>query len=155
MTVVVGGQARKVGKTTAVCEIIAATREAQWTAVKITADAHGADLTQPVIHEEINPGPDTDTARYLAAGAARALWIRARHAADLARVLPQTGNIIYESNAITEVLTPDLFVFIQGKGWKESAASIDRADYIVDRVTPALLHRIRRQAVPASAGGSK
>ena len=146
MTVVVGGQARKVGKTTAVCDIIAATREANWTAVKITAHDHGADLSQPVVHEETQRGSDTDTARYLAAGAARALWIRAQPA-DLADVLPQHGgNIIYESNAIIDVLTPDLFLFITGEGWKDSATrAIDRADYAIDRVTPALLEQIRRQ----------
>lgn len=155
MIVLVGGQASKVGKTTAVCAIIDATREARWTAVKITPHAHGEDLTAPVIREEIAPGTTTDTARYLQAGAVKAFWIRAR-AADLADVVPREGNVIVESNALAAVLVPDLFLFITAPGaeWKDSSLCIEKADYVLEAVTPPLIERIRRLSLPASARGS-
>ena len=85
MIVVVGGSSRKAGKTTVICEIIAATSGAQWTAVKVTPDVHV-------------PGPTGDTGRYLAAGAVRSM---------LTKEAPELkGNVILESNRIMDVLAP-------------------------------------------------
>ncbi len=39
--VIIGGQARNVGKTSVVCALIAAMPERRWTAVKITQFGHG------------------------------------------------------------------------------------------------------------------
>ena len=62
--------------------------EIPWTAVKITTHEHGRergqDKTTP-IWEETAPGEGTDTARYLSAGARRALGGKA--AARVAPVL--------------------------------------------------------------------
>jgi len=57
--VVVAGQARKVGKTSLVCGLIAAMPEMEWVAVKISPHSHGV-------------GEGGDTARFLAAGAMQA-----------------------------------------------------------------------------------
>lgn len=126
MTVVVGGSSRKAGKTTVICEIIAATRGACWTAVKISSHDH-------------EPGAFGDTERYLAAGAAHAAIFDGYPAGRFA------GNIIVESNSVMETLAPDLFIFVDGGGeWKPSAARhAAKAQYMVaGHATPELIERI-------------
>lgn len=129
MIVVVGGQARKVGKTRAVCDIIAATREARWLAVKVSSHSHEAS------------DRETDTDRYLAAGAESAVL------AEEVPELPAGRNVILESNAAVEVVAADLFVFVAEAGaeWKESARRVvDRADVVVEsRVTAEVVARVR------------
>jgi hypothetical protein len=125
--VVVGGSSRKAGKTAVVCEIIAATREAKWTAVKVTPHSH--DLS-----------PFGDTERYAGSGAARALLVRALLPGELA------GNVIIESNSVLDVITPDLFIFVAGDGdWKASAERhAAKAHYIVHgHATPELIDDIK------------
>ena len=129
MIIVVGGSSRKAGKTTVICDIIEATREANWTAIKIT----------PHIHEPKDYG---DTERYLAAGASRAIFIQDKQTTQI----PTTGNVIIESNSILDKLTPDLFVFVDGgQDWKPSAERhAKQADYVVGgQTTPDLIARIR------------
>jgi hypothetical protein len=78
--IVVGGGGRGAGKTALVCGLMRALPDISWTAVKITSHEHGheqgQDKTTP-IWEETAPGDGTDTARYLAAGACRALLVTA------------------------------------------------------------------------------
>jgi len=110
--VVVGGNRRKAGKTTVICEIIAATRSARWTAVKLT----------PHVHEKTDHG---DTERYLAAGAARA---------SLSDVYSELeGNVIIESNSVLDRLKPDVFVFVDDGGERKASAleHVSNADFIV------------------------
>jgi hypothetical protein len=147
MIVVVGGQSRKVGKTRAVCDIIRAVPDGRWSAVKVTSHGHGAEISDPVVSEETKASGDSDTGRYLEAGAVRALWIRARPE-HLSRELPLEGNLIVESNAAAEVLTPDLFVFVADTGAdsKPSAECASRADFIVDRfVTPEVIAAVKHR----------
>jgi molybdopterin-guanine dinucleotide biosynthesis protein len=121
--VVVGGTARNAGKTTVICEIIAATREAQWTALKISSHEH-------------EPSDYGDTERYLEAGAARASIV------DEYRAETSDRNIIVESNSVMDTLTPDLFVFVDGGGeWKPSALRHSaKAQYTVaGHATPELI----------------
>lgn len=129
MIVVVGGQARKVGKTRAVCDIIAATREARWLAVKVSPHSH--EVTDR----------ETDTDRYLAAGAEAAVLV------DEVPELPADRNVILESNAAAEVVAADLFVFVADAGaeWKESARRVvGRADLVVEgQVTAEVVARVR------------
>ena len=115
MILVVGGSGRKVGKTTVACEIISATREAHWTAIKVT----------PHVHERTLHG---DTERYLEAGAAKALLIGGNETLDLPK-----GNILIESNSILDLIEPDLFVFVDGGGeWKCSASRVaGKAQFVV------------------------
>lgn len=125
MILVVGGSARKVGKTTVACEIIAATKDAQWFAVKISPHAH-------------DPSPFGDTERYLAVGAARALLTT--------KLLPLEGNVILESTSVMDVLTPDLFVYVLGAGSGKPSAlkHAGKADFIVNgHVTEDVVRRVK------------
>ncbi len=109
--IVVSGSGRGVGKTGLVCGLIAALPELRWTAVKVTSHAHG-DL--PAIYDEKLAGQGTDTARYLAAGAARAFLVTASDAElagrvqEIQSVLVLGANVIFESNRIVRHLRPDL-----------------------------------------------
>ena len=139
MIVVVGGQARKAGKTRAVCDIIRATPEARWVAIKVSP------------HEHAPSDRVTDTDRYLSAGAAETSIVR-----ELP-TLPKGRNIIIESNSVLDVLTPELFVFVAdaaNEEWKESALRVaGRADYVVNEfVTREVLDRISELLSSSRAG---
>ena len=130
MTVVVGGSSRKAGKTTVVCEIIHATRDARWTAIKITPHTH-------------EPGPYGDTGRFVTAGATRSILAQTFDPSD------HKGNVIVESNSVLDVFTPDLFVFVIGEGdWKSSAERHARqANFVVrGHATPELIEKIKLMA---------
>jgi hypothetical protein len=147
LTLIVAGQGRKSGKTTAMCDIIAATADAEWTAVKVTAHAHGARSSQLVIIEENLASTATDTGRYLAAGARRSMWVRCVPA-DIARAItPFTGgNLIVESNSATSVLPAEFIVFIVSDGVdsKPSAAAAATAAHVhAARIGNEVIARIR------------
>jgi hypothetical protein len=118
--IVVGGSSRGAGKTALVCGLIAALPEFRWTAVKITTHEHGSRMP---IWEETNPGDETDTARYLAAGAARAFLATppiGGQEPDLPSVLdelwPNFGrgtNLIFESNRVVHHVRPNICLMIQ------------------------------------------
>jgi len=139
MLVVVGGHARKTGKTAVVCSLIRAVAEAGWTAVKIARHPHGAGVYQ--IDEETVPGA-TDTGRYLAAGARRAFLVRTAPG-GLAAAMPAVRGIldlgphaIVESNSILEFVRPDLYLAVAAADrpddFKESAGRyFARADAVV------------------------
>ena len=109
--IVVGGGGRGAGKTALICGLIRALPEIEWTAAKITSDEYGQ---RAPIWEESLPGDDTDTARYLAAGAQRALLVTADDAALSAAVeqvlkeCPAASGVIFESNRILRHLRPDV-----------------------------------------------
>ena len=107
--IVVGGSNKSCGKTSLICGIIAAFPEFKWTAVKISSHEYGQ--IEPV-WEETSSGQGTDTARYLAAGAHRALLVSASETAlpwrEMQAALSQVRNVIYESNRISEEIQPDL-----------------------------------------------
>lgn len=157
---VVGGAHRKSGKTLAVCRIIAATRQAAWTAIKVSSHGHGADLEQPAIEIEWSVGPDRDTSRYLAAGAVKAIWVRTR-AETVEQALSGllSGNVIIESNSVVDYVSPDLFVFVRGnrevQKKPDAARRMDQADVLVDGVVEAdVLERIRK-ALEDERGGTE
>jgi hypothetical protein len=109
--IVVGGNGRGAGKTALICGLIRALPDARWTAVKITTHAHGR--AEPVF-EETAAGQETDTSRYLAAGAGRALLVTSHDdglAATLRQILDEhqaQRNLIFESNSVLRHLQPDL-----------------------------------------------
>jgi hypothetical protein len=116
--IVVGGTGKGVGKTTLVCGLIGALDEFRWTAVKITSDQHAG---LPPIHEEKSAGADTDTARYLAAGAERAFLVTVPSGRELVDAMeefwPRIGrgtNLIFESNAAAGLLSADICLLVQG-----------------------------------------
>jgi hypothetical protein len=152
---VVGGHSRSVGKTSLVVDLIRAFPEAAWTAVKITQYGHGVCARHEggcdcapqengfALDEERERGTRTDTSRFLAAGAARALWLRARQG-RLAEALPllraemaRAGNFILESNTLLRFARPVLYLVVLDPAcadFKPSAQqALDRADAFVLR----------------------
>ena len=174
--VVVGGHTRNIGKTSVVAGLIAALPERHWTAIKITQFGHNvcsangepcdcetADHTI-AISEERSRTSGTDSARYLAAGAARSLWVRTRQG-QLAEAMPRlraliadAENVIIESNSVLRFLRPDIFISVLDPSiadFKPSALRyLDRADAVVmpetttelgwKNVAPSLVARARR-----------
>lgn len=155
--VVIGGHSRSVGKTSVVAGLIARLSEMRWTAMKITQYGHGVctadgapcdcatDDHTIAVSEERDPGSGTDTARFLAAGAARVLWVRTRQGM-LAEAMPrirkeldQAENSIIESNSILQFLRPDLYLTVLDAAtadFKDSARLyLDRADAVLVRQT--------------------
>jgi len=147
--VVIGGHSRSVGKTSVVAGLIAALREFDWTAVKITQYGHGvcsangeacdcatADHSW-AISEERNRSGESDTSRFLVAGAVQALWARteqgrlAEAMPALRRRLEGARNVIVESNSILKFLRPDLYLTVldpSTSDFKNSAREfLDRA----------------------------
>ncbi len=151
--VVVGGQTRNIGKTSVVAGLIRALPEWQWSAFKITQFGHGicsangkpcACETGPhtiAISEERDAASGTDSARFLAAGAAHSFWVRTRQGQlreampRVQRELSRAQDAIIESNSILEFLTPDLYLSVLDpsvKDFKISAQKyLERADAIL------------------------
>jgi hypothetical protein len=151
--IVIGGHTRNIGKTSVVCGIISAMPDKCWTAIKITQFGHGvcsangepcdcetADHTI-AISEERDGTTGTDTSRYLAAGAARSLWVRSRQG-QLAEAMPrirkeiaQTENVILESNSVLRFMQPDIYASVldpEVADFKKSARHyLDRADAVL------------------------
>jgi hypothetical protein len=155
MLVAVGGHSRNIGKTSVVAGLIRRLRDHQWTAVKITQYGHGPcdhhtgpascgcepeDGEPFALTEEYEPN-DTDSGRFLKAGAARSFWLRApsgelpRAAKMVHKILRQSPNVIVESNSILDVVQPDLFLMVLDFGCVDFKASslrfMDRADGFV------------------------
>ena len=148
--VVIGGQAKDIGKTSAICGLIAAMPERRWTAIKISRHGHGAGAV-----EERDATTGTDSSRYLAAGAARAFWI-STHEDQLAEAMPRiraamrgSENVILESNGVLEYLRPDLYAVVLDPAVADFKVSafryLERADAILVRggtggLLPAIEH---------------
>jgi hypothetical protein len=153
--VIVGGHSRNIGKTSVVASLIARLPEFHWTAFKITQYGHGfctadgapcdcqTDDHTIAISAERDPTTGTDSARFLAAGAARSLWVRTRQGM-LADAMPRirkelavAENAILESNSILRFLPPDLYLTVLDHGtadFKDSARLyLDRADAVLLR----------------------
>jgi molybdopterin-guanine dinucleotide biosynthesis protein len=154
-TLAVGGHSRNTGKTSLVVDIIRATREFNWTAVKITqyghgicaAHAHPCDCAPSdhgfALDQETRSDTGTDSSRFLAAGARRSFWLRTQQG-RLAEALPRvrealdySGHLILESNSILRFLRPDCYMVVLEPGnadFKESLRThISRADALVLR----------------------
>lgn len=161
--IVIGGHSRNVGKTSVVAELISALRGFQWTAVKITQYGHGICSRRGVacscatadhswaISEEANRSGESDTSRFLAAGAARALWVRTEQG-HLGEAMPavrakiaDAENVIIESNSVLKFLRPDLYLTVLDPAiadFKNSAREfLDRADGVILHDTSESLRR--------------
>jgi len=151
--VVIGGHSRSVGKTSVVAGLISTLREHEWTAAKITQYGHGICsangeacdcATQDhswAITEERNSSGDSDTSRFLAAGAAKVFWVRTEQG-RLAEAMPTlrkrlegARNVIIESNSILKFVRPDLYLTVLDPStadFKTSAREfLDRADAVI------------------------
>jgi molybdopterin-guanine dinucleotide biosynthesis protein len=169
MLIVVGGHSRNVGKTSVVAGLIAALREFHWTAAKITQyghgicarDGHSCDCATGdhtwAITEESDRGGTSDSSRFLAAGAARAFWVRTEQG-RLAEALPTlrqrlagATHIILESNSILKFLRPDLYLMVLDPAQEDFKAS---AREFLDRADAVILHqRVSKDIEPATWKG--
>ncbi len=151
--VVIGGHSRSVGKTSVVAGLIAALPEFQWTAMKITQHGHGicsadgepcqCSIGQHdwAISEERDHSGESDTSRFLVAGAVRALWVRTQQGRlaeampDIRRRIAGVPNLIVESNSVLKFLRPDLYLTVLNPAtadFKTSAREfLDLADAVI------------------------
>jgi hypothetical protein len=161
--IIIGGHSRSVGKTSVVAGLISALPEFEWTAVKITQYGHGvcsangepcdcstADHSWAISEERDRSG-ESDTSRFLVAGAKRALWVRTEQG-RLAEAMPTlrakievasgevANNVIIESNSILKFLCPDLYLTVLDpatKDFKNSAREfLDRAHAVILHESP-------------------
>jgi hypothetical protein len=151
--VVIGGHSRSVGKTSVVAGLIAALPDYHWTALKITQYGHGVcslngeschcatDDHSWAISEEKDRSGESDTSRFLLAGAERAWWVRteqgrlAEAIPTIRRKLAESENVILESNSILKFVRPDLYLTILDPAtadFKRSAQEfLDQADAVI------------------------
>jgi molybdopterin-guanine dinucleotide biosynthesis protein len=151
--VVVGGHSRNIGKTSVMAELIRAITPPRWVAVKITQYGHGICsldgkpcACEPeehgfVLNEEKDSAGRADTCRFLAAGAKRSLWLRARQG-QLAAALPTLHRalrgedwVMIESNSILGFFKPALYLFVLDPSRQDFKASarnyLERADALI------------------------
>jgi hypothetical protein len=153
--IVVGGHSRSVGKTSVVAGLIAGLPEFHWTAMKITQYGHGicsangelcgcaTDDHSWAVTEERDRSAESDTSRFLVAGAARSLWVRTRQGM-LAEAMPRVRqelagaeNAIFESNSVMRFLRPDLYLTVLDAATADFKMS---AQEFLDRADAAILH---------------
>src|SRR5712664_245482 len=160
--IVVGGHTRSIGKTQLVCDLIAAFPDENWIAGKITQYGHGVCAQNG---ENCDCAPDdhvcaisweksaneTDSGRFLVAGARRSFWLRTKQG-YLAEGMPllrkalreaietdqsAPGHVILESNTLLQFLKPSLYLMVLDPSkadFKESARlQMDRASAFVLR----------------------
>ena len=151
--VVIGGHSRSVGKTSVVAGLIAALPAFDWTAAKITQYGHGICSANGelcdcatgdhswAISEEQDRSGESDTSRFLLAGATRVYWVRTEQG-RLAEAMPAlrkrlelARNVIIESNSVLKFIRPDLYLAVLDPAtpdFKKSAQEfLDRADAII------------------------
>lgn len=164
--IVVGGHTRSIGKTQLVCDVIQAFPRTEWVAGKITQYGHGVCAQNgencdcaPTDHVcaldwETRTDTATDSARFLAAGARRAFWLRTKQgylaeglpllrkalkevASDEWRVASDSSAVIVESNSLMQFVKPSLYFAVIDplkEDFKESAQlALDRAQALVLR----------------------
>ena len=169
--VVIGGHSRSVGKTSVVAGLIAALPEYSWHAMKITQFGHGVcsrngelcdcatdDHTWSISEERDRSG-ESDTSRFLVAGATRVWWVRTQQG-RLAEAMPtirrriaESENVIVESNSILKFIRPEVYLTVldpANEDFKKSAQEfMDRADAVIlhDGKGVAIWHGISLKVV--------
>jgi hypothetical protein len=151
--IVIGGHSRNVGKTSLVAGLIASLPEFRWMAMKITQYGHGfcsrdgapcrcaTDDHGWAMSRETDRSGETDTSRFLLAGASQVWWVRTQQG-RLAEAMPAirhklsgSEHAILESNSILRFLRPDLYLTVLDPStpdFKPSAQEfLDRADALV------------------------
>jgi hypothetical protein len=161
---VIGGHTRSIGKTSVVAGLIAALPTFHWTALKITQYGHGvcsakgeacdcatADHSCAVSEEKDRSG-ESDTSRFLVAGADHSWWVRTQqgHLAEamprIRKILATTQNAIIESNSILRFIKPDLCLIVLDPQTADFKAS---AQTFLDRADAVLLHAVANSKGPA------
>jgi hypothetical protein len=173
-TIVIGGHSRDVGKTSVVAGLISALPEFHWTALKITQYGHGicaangascdcatSDHSWAVSEEKDRSG-ESDSSRFLVAGADRAFWVRteqgrlAEAMPTLRRIIAAAQNVIIESNSIIRFLTPDIYMTVLDPATADFKASarefLDRADAVILHETEGVPPQWQRVSLKPAAG---
>lgn len=173
-TIVIGGHSRNVGKTSVVAGLISALPEFHWTALKITQYGHGicaangascdcatSDHSWAVSEEKDRSG-ESDTSRFLVAGADRAFWARteqgrlAEAIPTLRRLIAAAQNVIIESNSVIKFLKPDIYMTVLDPAtadFKTSAREfMDRADAVILHQTDAVPRQWQGVSLKPTAG---
>ena len=154
--VVIGGHSRSVGKTSVVAGLIAALPEFNWTALKITQYGHGIcsangqpchcatdDHTRAITEEQDRSG-ESDTSRFLVAGARHSIWVRTRQGMlgeampSIERKIAGAENVIMESNSILRFLRPDLYLTVLDSATQDFKVSAQEFLNFADAI---ILHR--------------
>jgi len=162
--IVIGGHSRSVGKTSVVAGLISALPDFRWTALKITQYGHGicsangeaCDCATPdhawAVSEERDRSGESDTSRFLVAGADHAWWVRTEQG-RLAEAMPRvrqilagTQNVIIESNSVLRFVKPDLYLTVLDPQTADFKAS---AQTFLDRADAVLLHSAENSKSPA------
>lgn len=162
--IVIGGHSRSVGKTSVVAGLIAALPEFHWTALKITQYGHGicsanggacdcaTDDHSFAVTEERDCSGESDSSRFLVAGAEHSWWVRTQQG-RLAEAMPRVRqilstaqNAIIESNSILRFLKPDLYLTVLDPQTADFKAS---AQTFLDRSDAVLLHQTSSSGRPA------
>jgi len=167
--IVIGGHTRSVGKTSVVAGLIAALRDLHWTALKITQYGHGvcsangqacdcatADHSWAVSEEKDRSG-ESDTSRFLVAGADHAWWVRTQQGRlaeampRIRQILASAQNVIIESNSVLRFVKPDLYLTVLDPTVADFKSS---AQEFLDRADAVLLHAIDDAGKSGSLAGT-
>ncbi len=174
--IVIGGHTRSIGKTQLVCHLISAFPEKNWIAGKITQYGHGVCAQNG---ENCDCAPEehacaiswekwpneTDSGRFLAAGARRSFWLRTKQGflaegmpllrAALREIEPEPaetpGNLILESNTLLQFLKPSLYLMVVDP---TKADFKDSARMQMDRASAVILREPAANGTAAWAGAS-
>src|SRR5260221_5668869 len=161
---VIGGHPRSVGKTSVVAGLIAALTAFPGTALKITQYGNGVCASNGeacdcatadhsfAVSEERDRSGESDTSRFLVAGADHSWWVRTEqgHLAEamprIRKLLATTQNAIIESNSILRFLKPDLYLTALDPAIDDVKAY---AQTFLDRADAVLLHSVENSKSPA------
>jgi hypothetical protein len=162
--VIVGGHSRSVGKTSVVSGLIAALPEMHWTAIKVTQYGHGicsangepcdcaTDDHSWAVNVERSRAGDSDTSRFVLAGAEKVYWARTRQgflAEAMPRVrhiLAESANVILESNSMMKFIRPDIYLTVLDYDTRDFKPS---AREFLDRATAVIVHAQSPETAPA------
>ncbi len=162
--VVIGGHSRSVGKTSVVAGLIAALPDFHWTALKITQYGHGVCSANGeacdcatgdhswAVSEEKDRSGESDTSRFLVAGAVHSWWVRteqgrlAEAMPRIRKILATRQNAIIESNSILRFVKPDLYLTVLDPATADFKAS---AQTFLDRADAVLLHSVGNSQDPS------
>lgn len=137
--IVIGGQCRNVGKTALAVDVIRAFPGCDWLAVKITQHHMLNDESAGYrFRAEADRSGDSDSSRFLAAGAARSFLLEASRIhfgeamSELHALMNGAENVIIESNVVLDYVPADLAILVLDPRRPDFKASARRLLGIAD-----------------------
>ncbi len=140
----VGSTTKKTGKTRLACDIIRLfCKTKEITAIKITpADEPSLSQDDFSLTEEKNTTADTDSSRFLRAGAKKAFWLKVKKDSlqkgfdSVLKLISVDSIVVCESTSLRKIIEPGLFLIVKRNNetdLKPSAADVSQfADRIVN-----------------------